>query len=193
MPARLGLAMTMVLRGESEQAIEEYRKLADYSPAAWSPLISLLLARNQLRLPDQRDWTEVDNLIKKAKAFAPTSSWWVILQAVSLSAQDKTPEAETLLAEARVRSPKDLELWVKSAQILRGQRKYAEAGTLLDQAGKLGDTVDLRLERAQLLITQGGAELPRALGDTGGKRRRIPSRSASPVAPNAGCGNRSPE
>ena len=164
MPARLGLAMTMVLRGESEQAIEEYRKLADQSPAAWSPLVGLLLARNQLRPPDQRDWTEVDNLIKRVKAFAPTSSEWVILQVALLSAQNKTAEAETLLAEARVRSPKDLGLWVKSAEILRRQRKYAEAGTLLDQAGKLGDTVDLRLERAQWLIAQGGAELPRALG-----------------------------
>ena len=172
-PAQIGLATSMVSRGEFEQAIEEYRKLADQVPQAWSPLVRLLIARNQQRSPGQRDWTEVASLIKRAKDFAPNSSEWVLLQVDLLLAQDKTTEAETLLAEARSRSPQDVELWVKSAEVLRRQRKYFEAGTLLDQAHKTGDTVNLRLERSQLLLAQGGADLSQALGALAANSRKF--------------------
>ena len=138
--------------------------MADQVPQARSPLVRLLIARNQQQSPGQRDWTEVTRLIEIAKGFAPNSSEWVLLQVDLLLAQDKTTEAETLLADARSRSPQDVELWVKSAEILRRQRKYSEAGTLLDQAHKIGDTVNLRLERMQLLVAQGGADLSKALG-----------------------------
>ena len=163
----------MVSRGEFEQAIEEYRKLAAQVPQAWSPLVRLLIARNQQQSPGQRDWTEVASLIKRAKDFAPNSSEWVLLQVDLLLAQDKTTEAETLLAEARSRSPQDVELWVKSAEVLRRQRKYFEAGTLLDQAHKTGDTVNLRLERSQLLLAQGGADLSQALGALAANSRKF--------------------
>ena len=162
--AQLGLATSMVLRGELDQAIGEYRKLVDQVPQARSSLVRLLIVRNQQRSPAQRDWTEVARLIKGAKDFAPNSSEWVLLQADLLLVQDKTTEAETLLAEARARSPRDLELWVKSSEVLRRQRKYSEAGALLDQAEKTGDTVGLRLERMQLLVAQGGIDLSRAFG-----------------------------
>ena len=174
--ARLGLAASMVLRGELEQAIEEYRKIVDQVPQAWSPLVRLLIAGTSSRSPGQRDWTEVSQLIKRVKDFAPKSSEWVLLQADLLLAQDKSDEAETLLAEARSRSPQDLELWAKSAEALRRQHKYIEAGTLLDQAHKTGDTVNLRLERAQLLVAQGGADLSKALGALAENIQRILAR-----------------
>jgi tetratricopeptide (TPR) repeat protein len=173
MPARIGLATSMVLRGEFEQAIEEYRKMADQVPQVWSPLVRLLIAWNQQQSPGQRDWKEVTKLIKMAKDFAPNSSEWVLLQVDLLLAQDKITEAETLLADARSRSPQDVELWVKSANILRRQRKYSEARTLLDQAHKIGDTISLRLERMQLLVTQGGADLANALGALAANSRKF--------------------
>ena len=95
-PARLGLATSMVSRGELEQAIEEYRKMADQVPQARSPLVRLLIARNQQRSPGQRDWTEVTELIKRAKDSAPNSSEWVLLQADLLLAQDKSHRGRDL-------------------------------------------------------------------------------------------------
>jgi cellulose synthase operon protein C len=162
-PARLGLALSMVSRGEVEQAIEELRKMAALVPQARSLLVRLLIARNQQQSPSQRNWTELTELIQEAKGFAPDSSERVLLQVDLLLAQDKTTEAESLLGEARSRSPRDLELMLKSAEVLRRQRKYLEAGMLLDQAHKIGDTINLRLERAQLLVAQGGAGLSGAL------------------------------
>ena len=197
-PPRLGLASSLASNGELEQAIEEYRRLADQVPQAWSPLVRLLISQNQQRPSGQRDWTEVEKLIQRVKDFSPASSEWVLLRAQLLLAQDKATEAETLLAEARSRSlrdlelwvmsagalrlqhkyieaatllaearsrsPRDLELWAKAAEILRLQRKYIEAATLLDQAQKIGDSINLRIERALLLVARGGADLSKSLG-----------------------------
>jgi len=166
MQAQMGLAWNMVLRGELGQAIEKYRKLADQVPQARSQLVHLLIVRNQQQSLVQRDWTEVESLIKKTKDSG--SSEWVLLKTDLLLAQDKTTEAETLLAEERARSPQALELRIKSAEILKRQRKYSEAEALLDEANKIGDTVNLRLARAQLLIAQGAADLPKTLGALAG-------------------------
>ena len=81
-----------------------------------------------------------------------------------LLAQDKATEAEALLAEARSRSPRDMELWVKSAEVLRRQHKYIGRRGSPGSSPKVGDTVSLRIERAQLLVARGGADLSKALG-----------------------------
>jgi cellulose synthase operon protein C len=183
MQARWGLAASLVARGEIDAAINEYRQLVDQLlqeqreaqlppkqleaqlPPIRGQLVRLLIARNQQRTEEQRDWTEVDKLIKMANESAPQSSEWVILQTEFLLAQNKIAEAQALLDEARLRSPRDVDLWVKSAEVLRRQRKFNDARNLLDQAKQsLGDSVELRLERSRQLTIQGGADLPKALG-----------------------------
>ena len=169
--ARWRLATILADQGEIDNAIKEYRQLLDQlqreqleaEPAPIrGQLVRLLIARNQQRAVGQRDWTEVEKLIKE---FNPQSSEWVILQAELLVAQDKTAEAQDLLEKARSRTARDLSLWIKSAELLRRQRKFDDARKLLDQAQKsLGDSVALRLERSRLLPVQGGADLPKALG-----------------------------
>jgi tetratricopeptide (TPR) repeat protein len=172
-PARLGLAGTMVSRGEIEEAIEAYRKVADQVPQAWSPLAHLLIARNQQLSPSQRNWTEITKLAKRVNDFAPNSSEWVLLQVDVLLAEGNIADARKLLAEARSKSPQNVELYVKLAEVLRRQHRYAEAGSLLDQAQKVGDTVGLRLERAQLLVAQGAAELSKSLGGLAANSREF--------------------
>ena len=50
-PARIGRAQNMVARGEIDQAIDEYRKLAGEVPQVRGMLVRLLIVRNQRRLP----------------------------------------------------------------------------------------------------------------------------------------------
>ena len=162
--ARLGLAETMVRRGEIEQAIAAYYELTSQNPRLHGRLASLLIMRNQQRSVAQQDWNAVDQLIKTVRDAAPQASEWVILQADSLLTQGKIREAQSLLDEARSRSPQDLELWVKAAEILRRQRKYSDARNLLDHAQKsIGERVDLRIEQARLLIAQGGADVSKVI------------------------------
>jgi len=172
--ARLALATSLVARGEIDPAIKEYQLLLDQLQERQREaelltirgrLVELLIARNQQRAVAQRDWNEVEKLINTVKESAPQSSVWVILQTELLAAQDNIAEAQVRLNEARSRTPRDVELWVKSAEMLRRQRKFDDARKLLDQAQKaLGDSVALRLERSRLLMVQGGADLPKALG-----------------------------
>jgi tetratricopeptide (TPR) repeat protein len=172
--ARLGLANTMIERGEIDQAIDEYRKLIGQFPQAAGRLVYLLIARNLQQPPAQRDWTEVDQLIKKViQGSAPEANEWVLLQVEKLLAQDKIGEAQALLDEARSRSPGTVGLWIKASDLLRRQRKFTEAQTLLKQAQKAaGDSVDLRVEQAHLLIAEGRADVSAAL-------KRIAQDSAS--------------
>ncbi len=186
--ARWRLATILADQGEIDTAIKEYRQLLDqlqkvHPEAELAPirgkLVRLLIARNQQRAVRQRDWTEVEKLVKES---APQSSDWVILQTELLVAQDKIAEAQDLLEKARSRTPLDVNLWIESAELLRRQRKFDDARKLLDQAQKsLGDSVALRLERSRLLPVQGGADLPKAIGAlaensaafSGADRRRL--------------------
>src|SRR5271157_364775 len=168
--ARWGLAESLADRGEIDNAIREYRQLVDQLqqeqrdaelPAIRRRLAQLLIARNQQLAVGQRDWTEVEKLVKE---FTPQSNEWVMLQTELLVAQEKIAEAQDLLEKARSRTSPDVDLWIRSAELLRRQRKFDDARKLLDQAQKaLGDSVALRLERSRLLTVQGGADLPKAL------------------------------
>jgi tetratricopeptide (TPR) repeat protein len=180
--ARLGLANSMVERGETEQAIDEYRKLIRQFPQATGRLVYLLIARNLQRPAAQRDWSEIDQLIKSVQSSSPQASEWVLLQVDKLLAQDKISEAQNLLEKARLRSPQAVEVWIKATELLRMQRKFAEARSLLNQAQKaIGDSVDLRIEQARLLIAQGSSnvsgDLKQIAQDTAsfkhGERRRL--------------------
>jgi len=172
--AQLGLATSYAARGDLDAAIKVYLQLLDQlqqeqREAELLPirgrLVQLLIARNQQLSVGQQNWKEVDDQIKMAKKSAPQSSGLVILETESLVAQNKIDKAQKLLEKARSQTPRDVELWVKSAEMLRRQRKFDDARKLLDQAQKaLGDSVALRLERSRLLMVQGGADLPKALG-----------------------------
>ena len=168
--ARWGLAESLADRGEIDNAIREYRQLVDQLqqeqrdaelPAIRRRLAQLLIARNQQLAVGQRDWTEVEKLVRE---FTPQSNEWVILQTELLVAQEKIGEAQDLLEKARSRTSPDFDLWIKSAELLRRQRKFDDARKLLDQAQKaLGESIALRLERSRLLTVQGGADLPKAI------------------------------
>jgi tetratricopeptide (TPR) repeat protein len=161
--ARFGMAQALVARGELDKAIEEYRKLVSVAPRALTPLAQLLIARNQRRLQGNRDWSEIEALIKKAKELAPRSGEWVLLQADLFLGQGKAEEAERLLETARAGEPQQPELWLKSAEVAMLRRKFSEARALLNQVPGAVNPVDLRLAKARLLIAEGDPNLARDL------------------------------
>jgi tetratricopeptide (TPR) repeat protein len=153
----------MLGRSELDGAIEEYRKLVRNVPQLGGVLVELLIARNQRLLPRDRDWSEIESLIKAAKEQSPQSSEWVIFQAGLLFAQGKADDAQKVVDEARRKNPSRAELWLKSAELLMLQRRFAEARSLLDNVPASVNPVHLRLDRARLLVAEGSPELASSL------------------------------
>jgi len=172
--ARLELAASYEARGELAAAIKEYRVLEDLFQREQRVaeltkirfrLVKLSIRRNQQLPVEQRGWDEVKTLIDLVKESTPESSSRVILETEFLAAKGEIAKAQDMLEKARSQFPRDVDLWVMSAEILRLQGKLDDARKLLDQAQKsLGDSLALRLERSQVLVSRGGAELPKALG-----------------------------
>ncbi|MFO0887988.1 MAG: tetratricopeptide repeat protein [Isosphaeraceae bacterium] len=169
LPAQISLAASLADRGEFEQAISIYRKLADQVPEVRAPLARLLIARDQQQQPGDRDWTEAELLIKKMGADSGSEAVEpVAARADLLVAQGKLAEARELLDKESLRLPKSIDLRIKAADVLRRQRQFAEAKRRLDQAEALlpeekGKAASVRLEQARLLIAQGGPDVSKAL------------------------------
>ena len=156
LPARLALISNQVERGELDQAIEEYRKLAKAVPATRLRLIGLLIVRNRQQPEGRRDWREVEELLKQETAASPKSVEPLLLQAEMAAARGNFAEAQALSDSARQRFPRDVRSWVASAELLRQRGKFEPAGALLDQAQQaFGDSIELRRERAHSCLSLG--------------------------------------
>ena len=165
-PARLALIANQVERGELDQAIEEYRKLVQAAPAMrTSPdrapdRAQSAAARGAAGLEGGRGAAQA-----RGRRF-PRSAEPLLLRAEMAAARGKFAEAQALSDSARQQFPRDVRSWVASAELLRQQGKFEPAGALLDQAQKvLGDSVELRRERARVLVSRGGADLVEKLDE----------------------------
>ena len=162
----LALIANLVERGELNQAIEESRKLAQAVPATRTRLIELLIVRNRQQPEGQRDWREVEELLKQEAAASPKSAEPLLLRAEMAAARGNFAEAQALFDSARQQFPRDVRSWVASAELLRQRGKFEPAGALLDQAQQaLGDSVELRRERARVLVSRGGTDLVERLDE----------------------------
>ena len=158
--AKLGWIGHMVSQGEIEGAINEYRTLVKRLPGVSLSLAQLLIARNRQRPAPQRDWTEVKRLIDAAEKSSPEAVEPLILRADSYLAQDKYPEARSELEKARSRFPKNVAIRCAQANLMGLRKQLGEAQNLLDEAQKqLGDSVELRLQRAKLSVAKGGPQV----------------------------------
>jgi tetratricopeptide (TPR) repeat protein len=170
--AQLNLAANLVARGEIDQAIAVYEKLNSRAPQVRGRLVELLIARNQQRPAEERNWKKIEELIDQAARSAPVSPEPHIMRTELLIAQGKLTDAQILLDQARQRFPKEVAFWSSSVDLLRLQGKLDQAQSLLDQAQKtLGDSANLELARLRLLFARGGADLPKSLGELAQKSR----------------------
>ena len=134
-----------------------------------------MIARNQQRPAEERNWKKIEDLIDQAARSAPATPESHVMRAELLIAQGKLTDAQTLLDQARQRFPKEVAFWSSSVDLLRLQGKLDQAESLLDQAQKtLGDSANLELERVRLLFAKGGADLPKALGELAQRSRAFP-------------------
>ncbi|WP_165250287.1 tetratricopeptide repeat protein [Paludisphaera soli] len=173
--AKLTWAADLAAQGQVNQAIDEYRSLAESAPTARLPLIQLLIAQNRRIPAAQRDWAEVERLVAQLAKDEPTSSRPTAMQAQVLLGQGRRDEAVALLEAARSKNPRDPDaklLWVALAEIQLQKKDYPAALRTLDEGrAALGDAPEFRLARVRVVAARGGpgtaAELVALADDVG--------------------------
>ena len=164
--AKRGLIDRMVKQGELDGAIKEYRTLFKQEPGGSLALARLLIARNRQRPAPQRVWTEVETLIDAAEKSSPVLVEPLILRAEIYLEQDKYAKARDELGKAQLRFPENVVVRCAQAGLMALQKQFSEAQNLLDEAQKqLGDFVELRLQRAKLMVAKGGPQVVNDLND----------------------------
>jgi tetratricopeptide (TPR) repeat protein len=157
LPARVGLASALVALGHFERGLAEYKRIYEHDPSVGPEIARLLLGRNLRKSEGDRDWDEVNKILKRIPADNPDAPDQVILGARALWAQKKTNEAQEALRAALKKHPEKLGLWLALADLavrpdLDDRDKPLDARMLdvLGEAEKaLGDRIELRLARAQ--------------------------------------------
>lgn len=155
LPARLGIAALYANTNRLDEAIQQYEQLINLPGAPESASVDmarLMIARIQ-RLPiEKQKWDEVERVITAIEKRYPNSAEIILARADLLAARNKTKEAADLVAAARSRS-KDPRVWMQSAQF--AELASGSGLEILDEAErKLGDSVDLRLKKAAILINR---------------------------------------
>ena len=159
--AQFGVAETLAAMGQTAKATEHYRELAGKYPVARLRYARLKFAEIAGRPVRDRNWAEFDRALGP-KPYPPDIE---VLAANALYLQQKPAEAIQQLTVALALDPKQVQAWHALA-LLRGlQNRDAGLKTLDEALLKIGDSVDLRLLRAQLL-TRGpkSVDLPAVLG-----------------------------
>ena len=149
-------------QGKIDQAIAEYWQVVNgqhAAPETWIELARMLVLKN-LRLPaENRDWDEVEHVLKHAAELVPDSSQVPLLKAEVLVARNQLSEAERLLEEVRAKHPEQMEFWIVQAGLAERREEWDKAEKLLDEAQqRLGDRVGLRIAHAQNLVRRHGAD-----------------------------------
>jgi cellulose synthase operon protein C len=154
--AKEALAICLLQSGHIDNALAEYEnftKLGRTPAAAALALARMLIYRNQRLGPEQRKWTQVEDLLQKAATAAPDSVQIPLLQSEMLVARNQAKAAEELVRKARDKSPKEIALWMQLAALAQRRNDLDEVAKILDEAEKkLGDSVELRLARASYIV-----------------------------------------
>jgi tetratricopeptide (TPR) repeat protein len=166
-PAIRGLADAYVTAGRVNEALEEYKKMIRMkaiSPEGLRSFAGLLIRTNLGRQPADRKWEQVEDAIREAEKAEPDAFQICLLRVEALHAQYRDQEAEKLLREAIAKKPKQSEFRSVLAGLLVSQKKWDQAQQFLDDWKKQwGDSVELRLARADYLVERPGAPATQAL------------------------------
>jgi len=161
-PALAGVTEALLGSGRVDEALDEYAQLAKSGKIGLGgaiPLARMLILKNLRLAPAEQDWEKVQKVLNEAEKTSPDSVQIPILRSEILVAQKRLPEAETLLRAARDKDPKKVEIWNALVFLLQRQRDWEGTEKLLDEMEKtLGDSVDLRLARAQYFVRRFGAD-----------------------------------
>jgi tetratricopeptide (TPR) repeat protein len=174
---RLALASAYLAVGEEDKAETAYRRVMRQSLQARLAVVRLLTART-LRLPqNRRDWKVPEAVLDDAPKGEQNSLEVRLLRAELAGAQGKTDEARKILNELCRTEPKEIRPWLLLAAL--AARETLKDGAIdvqkplavLDEAEQaLGDTVELRLARADYLALSPRDEAVKGLAKLEQKR-----------------------
>ena len=145
-------------RARSTKRSRVTARLVNRVPHVRLALARLLICAATSQLPrTERDWDEVESLLDDAAKSSPESVEPLLLRAEMAMAQDKSAAARDELEKGRRGFPRASPSGAAQANLLLIEKQFDEASRLLDQARKeLGDSVELRLERARLAVAERG-------------------------------------
>ncbi len=178
-PAAEGIARTLLALNKVQEALDAYRRLIPRAPGVRLVVARLLILHN-LTLPlRQRDWHEVDRVLKEADSVLPKSTELSILHIQLLAAmasyqeasqaQKTYEEAIGVLQQARAADPANVSLLVVHAGLedSRPSGNALNALKVLDQGEKeftdSRDLLELRLARIRFLLQLEGNEAVKGL------------------------------
>jgi tetratricopeptide (TPR) repeat protein len=155
LPAGEGLAKALWSLGRIDESLKCYRVVANVDqPPAELAAKKIELARRLLwsQPATGQNWKLIEQELRAAEALDPQAPEVPILRAEIAFAQGQKDRADVVLAEALNKQPRQAQLWIARALLVESLGDPKKAAALLDEARvKAGDSVDLRLARAQLL------------------------------------------
>ena len=166
-PAHAGIAEIYLAQGQINSAIDEFWQVVRSdrtNDESWVELARMYVLKNLHLNAEERNWEEVEKILDHAGELLPHSAQVAILRAEVLVAQGRTDIAERLLEGLRDANPDKVEFWNVLASLAERRSLWSKAEKLLDDAEKqAGDSVSLRLARAQLLVKRDGNKAAPAL------------------------------
>ncbi|NLY02781.1 MAG: tetratricopeptide repeat protein [Rhodopirellula sp.] len=165
--ARLKMAELLFAEGEIDEALALHRQTmqAKAAPASgWLLWARLLLADTLRRPPAERDWTEMESVLKQAPEEQTEALEWTLLRADVLALQGSSEEAEKLLAKACQDDPSQVGAWAARLVFAERRKAWEEVERLMDEAAEhCGDRAPLRLARLRQASVREPASVPKLL------------------------------
>jgi cellulose synthase operon protein C len=166
--AQVALEQAMLQSGEIENVWTEYKKISKFLPNpadAVPPLAEMLLRKNLQLNPDQRDWSQLDLLMREVEK--DDSLKLTLLRSDILVAKNRIADAEALLRKALENNPDNAALWVQLISLAQRKEDWADVERLLVEAqGKLQsqrDKIELKIARARYLVQHYGTSAARQI------------------------------
>lgn len=154
--ARLGLARALAARGEYAEAENELQRLgaAPGGGSVIEPEMLRLRVSEQFRMPaEERDWSEVDNIIARLDEKDPDNLEVGMLKSRVLVAKGQVDEARALMTHLREKHPNSPRPWAELAEIEREENGMEAAMAVLQEAAEtLGNPVQVQLARITLIM-----------------------------------------
>ncbi|HEX3997312.1 MAG TPA: tetratricopeptide repeat protein [Pirellulales bacterium] len=181
--AQVGIAMAYLSMGKTDEAKRRYDLLvkavgkdkALSTPQIWRPIVQLRMDEQLRRPKAERDWTRVDEIIQQLDSSdaagskdketdkAARSALALVKAEVELRKGD-LDKARQILLDARKEYPAEPGIWSALATITSQTDSPAAALKFLDTAPpEIRDSMALRLNRAGILLRQGGPNVKPSL------------------------------
>ncbi len=150
--AKMGWANALAKLGRDKDATELYREMAKAVPAARFAL-AMLKFREILALPEaERNWAEFEALLGPTDQLEPQLE---VAYAQCLALQNLLADAENILRASIEREPKNSAAWIALTGLIAPTDLDGAWATVDEAAKQLGDRIEFRLAKAQLLIASG--------------------------------------